>query len=99
MRFSAVLAFGLATFAMASPVPEAEAEAGVVDSITGALPHAISAADKRAIAEALANKIMTDAAPVNLVSRQANNTAAAAPAAAKKAKKGKSCQSSVNLQN
>lgn len=29
MRFSAVIAFGLAAFVMATPVPEAEAEAGL----------------------------------------------------------------------
>jgi hypothetical protein len=79
MKITAIIAFGLAAFAMASPVPEAEAEAGLVDSITGSLPHPINGADKRAIEMAPVDKIMTTAEPVNLVTRQAaNNTANAA---------------------
>jgi hypothetical protein len=83
MKISAVIAFGLAAFAMASPVPEAEAEAGLVDSITGSLPHPINGADKRAIEMAPVDKIMSSVEPVDLVTRQAANTTTAA------AKKGK----------
>jgi hypothetical protein len=78
MKFSTVIALGLAAFAMASPVPEAEAEAeaGVADSITAALPHSITSADKRDIQMAPVDKIMTSVEPVDLVTRQAANTTA-----------------------
>jgi hypothetical protein len=77
MKITAILAFALAAFAMASPVPEAEAEAGLAEAITGSLPHPVGGVDK----------IMTSVEPVNLVTRQAAN--ATANAAAKKAKKAK----------
>jgi hypothetical protein len=86
MRFSAVLALGLAAFVMASPVPEAEAGVVEIDekrslasSLASALPHPIEGADK----------IMSAVEPTNLVSRQANATANAA------AKKGMSSRPRV----
>jgi hypothetical protein len=82
MKFSTVIALGLAAFAMASPVPEAEPEAGLSDSLAAALPHPIAGSDKRGLAAVEdANKIMTATEPVDLVTRQAaNNTANAAAA-------------------
>jgi hypothetical protein len=58
MKLSAVILFGIAAFVMANPVPEAEAEAGLVDSVAASLPHALTASD-----------IMTNDKPVNLITR------------------------------
>jgi hypothetical protein len=75
MKFSAVLALGLAAFALARPAPEAVEERDLAGDLTAALPHPIQASDK----------IMVPDAPVDLVTKRqaANGTTAAT---AKKAK-------------
>lgn len=80
MKFSAVLALGLAAFALAKPIPDAEAEASDVSdkrdlqsNVKAALPHPIQASDI----------MVSDEEPADLVTR------ANANATATNAKKGK----------
>lgn len=82
MRFSTVFVLGFAAFALASPVPEADAEAGV-------------ALSERSV-EAPA-KIMSSVEPVDLVTRQANTTAAAAAPAAKKVRSSSALSTPLEL--
>ena len=63
MKLIAFFTIGFAALVMATPVPEAAAEAGISD-ITAALPHALAATDK----------IMTSDKPVDLVSRQSTSS-------------------------
>lgn len=71
MKFYAVVALGLAAFAMARPAAEAEEKRDLAADLSAALPHPIQGTDK----------IMVPDEPTDLVTRQttaaaANNTAA-----------------------
>lgn len=59
MKLTSFLLFGMAAFALATPVPEASAEAGLAEQVAANLPHPLTASD-----------IMTSDKPVNLVTRQ-----------------------------
>lgn len=83
MKFSTAFFLGLAAIAFANPIPEAEAEASDVSDLESALPHPLTATDKRDVKDDItaalphpleASDIMvSDEEPADLVTRQNAN--------------------------